>query len=103
MQKLKIVQCIDRKMPLNEICSSLGIKYAELLSELEAIVYSGTRLDISYYVEDIMDEDQIDDIYGYFSEADSDSLDEAIAEFGGDYSDDDIRLIRILYISENAN
>jgi ATP-dependent DNA helicase RecQ len=50
-----------------------------------------------------MDEDQIDDIYGYFSEADSDSLDEAIAEFGGDYSDDDIRLIRILYISENAN
>lgn len=103
MQKLKIVQCIDRKMPLNEICSSLGIKYAELLSELEAIVYSGTRLDISYYVEDIMDEDQIDDIYGYFSEADSDSLDDAIAEFGGDYSDDDIRLIRILYISENAN
>ena len=103
MQKLKIVQCIDRKMPLNEICSSLGIKYAELLSELEAIVYSGTRLDISYYVEDIMDEDQIDDIYGYFSEADSDSLDEAIAEFGGDYSDDGIRLIRILYISENAN
>ncbi len=103
MQKLKIVQCIDRKMPLNEVCSSLGLKYADLLTELEAIVYSGTRLDLNYYVEEIMDEEQIDDIYGYFSEADSDSLDDAIAEFGGDYSDDDIRLIRILYISENAN
>ena len=103
MQKLKIVQCIDRKMPLNEICSSLGLKYGELLTELEAIVYSGTRIDLNYYVEDIMDEEQADDIYGYFSEADTDSLDKAIAEFGGDYSDDDIRLIRIVYISENAN
>ena len=103
MRKLKIVQCIDRKMPLNEITSSLGIKYDELLTELEAIVYSGTKLHLDYYIEDIMDEEQIDDIYGYFAEADTDSLDDAIEEFGGDYSDDDIRLIRIMYISDNAN
>ena len=103
MRKLKIVQCIDRKMPLNEITTSLGIKYDELLTELEAIVYSGTKLHLDYYIEDIMDEEQIDDIYGYFAEADTDSLDDAIEEFGGDYSDDDIRLIRIMYISDNAN
>ena len=103
MRKLKIVQCIDRKMPLNEITSSLGIKYDELLTELEAIVYSGTKLNLDYYIEEIMDDDQIDDIYGYFAEADSDSLDDAIEEFGGDYNDNDIRLIRIMYISENAN
>ena len=103
MRKLKIVQCIDRKMPLNEITTSLGIRYGELLTELEAIVYSGTKLNLDYYIEDIMDDDQIDDIYGYFAEAETDSLDDAIEEFGGDYSDDDIRLIRIMYISENAN
>ncbi len=103
MRKLKIVQCIDRKMPLDDIAKSLGIKFTELLDELEAIVYSGTKLNIDYYVEDTMDEEQVDDIYDYFAEAETDSLKEAYGEFSGDYSDEDIRLIRLMYISEKAN
>lgn len=101
--KVKIINCVDRKMPLNEIASSLHIKFDELIDELEAIVYSGTRLDIRYYVENAMDEEQFDDIYGYFEEAETDSLDDAYSEFDGDYSDDDIRLVRLMYVSENAN
>ena len=101
--KVKMINCIDRKMPLDEIASSMHIKFSELLDELEAIVFSGTRLDIRYYVESTMDEEQFDDIYDYFAEAETDSLDDAFEEFDGDYSDEDIRLVRLLYISENAN
>lgn len=103
MRKVKIVQCIDRKMPLDDIAKSLGIKFIELLDELEAIVYSGTKLNIEYYIEDTMYEEEIDDIYDYFSEAETDSLKEAFNEFSGDYSDEDIRLVRIMFISEMAN
>ena len=103
MQKLKIVQCVDRKMPLDDIAKSLGIKFTDLLDEMEAIVYSGTRLNLDYYIEETMDDEQIDDIYQYFSEAETDGLKEAFKEFGGDYQDEDIRLIRLKYISENAN
>ncbi len=103
MRKVKIVQCIDRKMPLDDIAKSLGIKFVELLDELEAIVYSGTRLNIEYYIEDTMYDEEIDDIYDYFSEAETDSLKEAFNEFSGDYSDEDIRLVRIMFISEMAN
>ena len=103
MQKLKIVQCVDRKMPLDDIAKSLGIKFTELLDEMEAIVYSGTRLNLDYYIEETMDDEQIDDIYQYFSEAETDGLKEAFKEFDGDYQDEDIRLIRLKYISENAN
>lgn len=101
--KVKMINCIDRKMPLNEIAESMHIKMSELLDELEAIVYSGTRLDIRYYIENTMDEEQFEDIYDYFSDAETDSLEEAYEEFDGDYTDDDIRLVRLLYISENAN
>jgi ATP-dependent DNA helicase RecQ len=90
-------------MPLKEIAASLHIKMPELLDELEAIVYSGTRLDLRYDVEETMDEEQFDDIYGYFEEAETDSLDDAYDEFDGDYSDEDIRLVRLMYVSENAN
>lgn len=103
MRKLKIVQCVDREMPLDDIAKSLGIKFDELLDELEAIVYSGTKLDINYYLEDRMDDDELDDIYSYFEEAETDSLQDAFSEFDGDYSDENIRLVRIMYISENAN
>lgn len=103
MRKLKIVQCVDKEMPLDDIARSQGIKYDELLTELESIVYSGTKLDLDYYIEEIMDDDQIDDIYDYFAEADTDSLDEAFAEFDGDYDDEWIRLIRVKYISDMAN
>ena len=103
MQKPKIVQCVDRKMPLDDIAKSLGIKFTDLLDEMEAIVYSGTRLNLDYYIEETMDDDQIEDIYEYFKEAETDSLKEAFKEFDGDYQDEDIRLIRLKYISENAN
>ena len=103
MRKLKIVQCVDRKMPLDDIAKSLGIKFDELLDELEAIVYSGTKLDMNYYIEDRMDDDELDDIYSYFEEAETDSLQDAFREFDGDYTDENIRLVRIMYISENAN
>lgn len=103
MRKLKIVQCVDRKIPLNDVAKSLGIKFEELLDELEAIVYSGTKLDVEYYVSDIMDDDEYDDIYSYFEEAETDDIEEAFNEFAGDYSDDNIRLVRLMYISENAN
>ena len=103
MRKVKIVQCIDRKMPLDDIARSMGLKFTELLDELEAIVYSGTKLNIDYYIEDNMYEEEIDDIYEYFSEAETDSLKAAYDEFSGDYSDEDIRLVRIMFISEMAN
>lgn len=103
MRKVKIVQCIDKKMPLDDIARSQSLKFEELLDELEAIVYSGTRINLDYYIEDIMDDEQIDDIYDYFAEAETDSLKDAFDEFGGDYSDEDIRLIRIKFISEMAN
>ena len=101
--KLKIVQCIDRKISLDDIASSMGLKMPELLDELEAIVYSGTKVDLSYYIEEVMDDEQIDDIYGYFAEAETDSLQKAYEEFAGAYTDEEVRLIRLMYISENAN
>jgi ATP-dependent DNA helicase RecQ len=103
MGKLKIVQCIDRKISLDDIASSMGLKMPELLDELEAIVYSGTKVDLSYYIEEVMDDEQIDDIYGYFAEAETDSLQKAYEEFAGAYTDEEVRLIRLMYISENAN
>ncbi len=103
MQKLKIIECIDRKMPLQDISYSLNMKLPALIDEMEAIVYSGTKLNLDYEVEERLDDDQIDDIYGYFAEAETDSLKEAFNEFGGDYDEEDVRLIRIMYISENAN
>ena len=101
--KVKIIGCIDRKIPLDEIAQSLHLKFSDLLDELEAIVYSGTRVDLRYYVEQAMDEEQFDDIYAYFEEAETDSLTEAYEELAEDYSEEDIRLIRLLYVSENAN
>lgn len=101
--KVKIIGCIDRKMPLDEIAQSLHLKFSELLDELEAIVYSGTRVDLRYYVEQSMDEEQFEDIYAYFEEAETDSLEEAYEELADDYSEEDIRLIRLIYVSENAN
>ena len=80
-----------------------GIEFEELLDEIEAIVYSGTKLNINYFLEEVMDDDHIDDIYDYFSEADSDDLEEAQKELGPDYSEDEIRLVRIKFISDMAN
>ena len=103
MLKVKIIQSIDRQVALDDIANSQGIDFDELLSEIEAIVYSGTKLNIDYLLEEVMDEDHIDDIYDYFSESDTDRLSVAQDELGGDYSEDEIRLVRIKFLSEMAN
>ena len=101
--KIFIVQAIDRKVDLHDIARSKGLDFEELLDELETIVYSGTKLDISYFLNNIMDEDQIDDIYDYFSESETDDLDDALDELEEDYTEEQIRLVRIQFISEMGN
>ena len=103
MLKVKIIQSIDRQIALDDIANAQGIDFDELLSEIEAIVYSGTKLNIDYFLDEVMDEDHIDDIYDYFAESDTDRLSVAQDELGGDYSEDEIRLVRIKFLSEMAN
>ena len=103
MLKVKIIQSIDRQVALDDIANAQGIDFDELLDEIEAIVYSGTKLNIDYFLEEVMDEDHIDDIYDYFAESDTDKLSVAQDELGKDYSEDEIRLVRIKFISEMAN
>ena len=101
--KVSIIQSIDRKVALDDIAFSKGIEINELLDEMEAIVYSGTKLNIDYVLEDVMDEDHVEDIYDYFKESTTDSIDEAMKVLGDDYTEDEIRLVRIKFISEMAN
>lgn len=103
MLKVKIIQSIDRQVALDDIAQAQGLEFGELLDEVDAIVYSGTKLNIDYFLEDVMDEEHVDDIYDYFMESETDSVDEAIEELGGDYSEDEIRLVRIKFLSEQAN
>ena len=103
MLKVKIIQSIDRQIALDDIANAQGIDFDELLDEIEAIVYSGTKLNIDYFLEEVMDEDHIDDIFDYFAESDTDKLDVAQEELGADYFEDEIRLVRIKFISEMAN
>ncbi len=101
--KISIIQGIDRKIPLDELASSKGLEYTEILNEIEAIVYSGTKINIDYFIDEVMDEDHLDDIFEYFRESESDDINEAIQELGPDYSEDDIRLVRIKFLSELGN
>ena len=103
MLKVKIIQSIDRQVALDDIAAAQGIDFDELLDEVEAIVYSGTKLNIDYFLEDVMDEDHVDDIYDYFCESDTDKLSVAQDELGDEYSEDEIRLVRIKFLSEMAN
>ncbi len=104
MRKLKILQNIDRRIDLDEIANALGIDFEELLDELEGIVlYSGNKVNIDYFLQEIMDPDDIDDIYEYFRESDSGDLKDAYEELGSDYEENEIRLVRIKFISEMAN
>lgn len=103
LKKVKIIQSIDRKIPLDDIATAEGLDFEELLDNVEDIVYSGMKLNIDYFIEDVMDEDHIDDIYDYFAESETDDLDTAQEELGNDYSEDEIRLIRIKFLSEMAN
>ena len=103
MLKVKIIQSIDRQIALDDIATAQGIDFDELLDEVEAIVYSGTKLNIDYFLDEVMDEDHVDDIYDYFCESDTDRLSVAQKELGDEYSEDEIRLVRIKFISEMAN
>ena len=101
--KVSIIQSIDRKVALDDIAMAKGIDFNELLDEIEAIVYSGTKLNIDYFLNEIMDEDHMQDIYDYFKESTTDKIDDAMEELGDDYTEDEIRLVRIKFISEMAN
>ena len=103
MLKVSIIQSIDRQIALDDIANAKGIEFGDLLTEVEAIVYSGTKLDIDYFLEEVIDEDNIDEIYEYFRESETDDLQAAMDELGEDYPEDEIRLVRIKFISEMAN
>ena len=103
MNKVKIIQNIDRQMALDDIADSLNMGFDDLLSEIETIVNSGTKLNIDYFLEEVIDEDRVDEIYDYFRESETDDLNTAAEELGGDYTDDEIRLVRIKFLSEMAN
>lgn len=101
--KVEIIKQIDLKVALDDIAVSKGMDFDELLSEIESIVYSGFKLNINYFIDDQMDDDRAEDIYEYFKESETDSLEDAIEELGDDYSEEEIRLIRIKFISEMGN
>lgn len=101
--KISIIQAIDRKIALDELANSKGLEFSELLDEVEAIVYSGTKINISYFINEVIDDDHQEDIFEYFKESESDDLSDAIKELGNDYSEDEIRLIRIKFLSELGN
>ena len=103
MTKVKIIGYLDRRMPLDDIARALNLDFEDLLDEIDAIVYSGTKVNIDYFLEDVMDEDQVDDIYEYFRESETDNIDDAMDELGGDYTENEIRFVRIKFLSEQAN
>ncbi len=101
--KLYIIQNIDRKLPLDDIASAKGLELQELLKAMEQIVFSGTRLNIQYWIDEVLDEDQQEEIHEYFLEAESDKIEEALEEFEGEYEDEELRLYRLKFMSEVAN
>ncbi|OIQ34215.1 MAG: ATP-dependent DNA helicase RecQ, partial [Bacteroidetes bacterium MedPE-SWsnd-G1] len=101
--KLSIIQNTDKKIPLEDIARSKGLEFEELIKEMQRIVFMGTKLNISYHIDEILDEDQQEEIYDYFMEAETDVIEEALTEFDGDYDQDELRLMRIKFISEVAN
>lgn len=101
--KVDIIRSIDRKVALDDIALAKGIDFDDLLDEIDAIVYSGTKLNIDYFIEEVIDDDHVDEIYDYFLNSETDHMAEAIAELGDEYEEDEIRLVRIKFISEMAN
>ena len=101
--KISIIQGIDRRIPLDELAESKGLEFGELLDEIEVIVYSGTKINIDYFISEIMDEDHQDEIFEYFKESESDDLEAAIQELGSDYTEEEVRLVRIKFLSELGN
>ena len=103
MWKAKIIQSMDKRITLDDLAKELKMNFEDFLTEIETIVYSGTKLNIDYYIEDILDEENIEDIYDYFMNSTTDSIREAVKEFDGDFSEDEIRLVRLKFLSEMAN
>ena len=103
MLKVFIIQSIDRQIALDDLAEAKGLDFSVLLDEIEAIVYSGTKLNIDYFIEEVIDDDHVDDIYDYFMESETDDLNTAQDELGEDYTEDEIRLVRIKFLSEQAN
>ena len=103
LKKVKIIQSIDKGMPLDDIAESLNMDFGEFLTEVERIVDSGTKININYFLEEVMDDDVVDDIYEYFRESETDKISVALEELGDDYEEDEIRLVRIKFLSELAN
>lgn len=103
MLKVFIIQSIDRQIALDDLAEAKGLDFSVLLDEIEAIVYSGTKLNIDYFIDEVVDDDHVDDIYDYFMESETDDLNTAVEELGEDYSEDEIRLVRIKFLSEQAN
>ena len=101
--KVSIIQSIDRKVALDDIAVAKGIEFDELLDEVESIVYSGTKLNIDYFLEEVLDDDKVEDIYEYFKESETDDIEEAIDELGDEYTEEEIRLVRLKFISEMGN
>lgn len=101
--KLYIIQNIDRKLPLDDIASAKGLELDELIKEMEQIVFSGTKLNLGYWIDEVLDEDQQEEIHDYFLEAETDGIEEALSEFDGDYEDEELRLYRLKFFSEVAN
>ena len=101
--KVKIIQSIDRQVALDDIAEAQGIDFDELLAEVEAIVYSGTKINIDYFLEEVMDDDHVDDIYEYFKESETDDLETAMEELGDDYPEEEVRLVRIKFMSDMGN
>ena len=101
--KLYLIQSIDRKLSLEDIASAKGMDMVKLITEMETIVFSGTKLNIDYWINDIFDDDQIDELTNYFMEADSDELHLASDQFDGDYEEEELRLFRLKFISEVGN
>ena len=101
--KLYLIQSIDRKLSLEDIASSKGMEMSQLILEMETIVFSGTKLNINYWVDELLDEDQQEELYKYFMEAETDAISTALEELEGEYEEEDIRLYRIKFMSEVAN
>lgn len=101
--KVHIIQNIDKRLPLESIAKSKGLTMEALLTELESIVHSGTKLDINYYLNDILEGDSLEEIMDYFRDAESDDIETAREEFDGDYSEEELRMVRLKFMSEVAN
>ena len=101
--KVSVIQAIDRKIDLDELAESKGLEFEEMLDVLESIVEAGTKIDINYFIYEILDDEQVEDIMDYFRESEEDDLENAIQELGDEYEENNIRLVRVKFISEMGN